>query len=627
MKKLLTILFALLIYQSYTFAQGQIEKDIEEKNNAAKKAKKDTANKIKKPQPTKKKPGFYTNQTITPGIGTTTAGKAKSTNNKTYDPTFFLKAENNVFADAPPEKKDSSAAIDTVAFAKRHLGVKTSTFKTLKDGSIADKNFQAGLKRILKVKKQFPLYSYKKHKLKFKTFGWHPYWMQDAYKNYNFSLLSAIAFHSYELDPNSGSYANSAPIREWKETPMIDAAKKQKTKVLLSVYSNGAENNKAFLNNAGARTNFIRIILALLKERKANGVHIDFDGLGVSEKQAFADFIVDLSSQIRKSIKDSWLTISLPPINFKDAFDVRALDKYVDLFILSTGEFYGSSTEGKAGPLSVVKSGSNWWDYDLDRGIDEYLASGITAEKLLLTVNYYGAKWKVQKFEIPAKSTGFEGYFTYSQIKNFWEERKVFEDPESMSMFINDKDNDGRHQIWYEDSLSLSKKYDWVISKKIGGVGIWALGFDNGHGQLWEVLAAKMAEPLPKPSAKKKGAGVNSRGIFARIRGSIMRLIRNPQQALRNPSYFASMLILLLGPAFAGFYIIYRHGCRLKRSMNLLLKGGIIMFLIMAFALTALVLTRFKHTTPIILVMAGFVVGAIVFLILTRRSLSEREMP
>ena len=112
LKKLLTILFALVIYQSYTFAQGQIEKDIEEKNNAAKKAKKDTANKTKKPQPTKKKPGFYGNVPITPGIGTTTAGKTKSTNNKTYDPTFFLKAENTLkkyaFIEAKLQKKKYS---------------------------------------------------------------------------------------------------------------------------------------------------------------------------------------------------------------------------------------------------------------------------------------------------------------------------------------------------------------------------------------------------------------------------------------------------------------------------------------------------------------------------------------
>ena len=631
LKKLLSIIFVLAICQTYSFAQNkQLEEEVDKKNKAAAaKAKADSIKKaLQNAKPKKKDNTQFYNIPVTPGTNTTNAGNATGPNSKTYDPTYFLREENNILGEAPAPKKDSSAAIDTVAFSKRFLSVKTATSREVEQGAIADKSFIASLKsNTLNPKdKRFPLYRYKKHKLKLKTFGWHPYWLQDAYKNYNFSLLSAVAFHAYFLDPTNGSYTNPKPIKEWKDTKMIDEAQKRNTRVLLSVYNNGADNNKAFLNNAAARTNFITIILALLKERKANGVHIEFDGLGSGEKQAFTDFILDLSSQLRKSVKDPWLTVSLPPINFNDAYDVRALDKYVDLFILSAGEFYGRQTTGKAGPLSVVKSGANWWDYDLDRGIDEYVASGVTAEKLLLTVNYYGAEWKTDALKPPAKSLGFEKYLTYSQIKKFLGKAEGYEDPESMSMFYPYKDANGYHQIWYEDSLSLSKKYDWVVSKKIGGVGIWALGFDNGNAQLWEVLASKMAEPLPKPSVNKKGRA-NTKGFFTRIRSTMMRLIRNPKGALQNPSYFASMLILLLGPAFAGFYIIYRHGCRLKRSMNLLLKGGIIMFLLMAFALTTLVLTRFKHTTPIILIMAGFVIGAIVFLLLTRRSLSEREMP
>ena len=631
LKKLLTIVFVLAICQTYSFAQNQIEKDIEQKNKAkAEKAKADSIKKaLQNAKPNKKKNenSFYNKQPITPGVSTTEAGNTKGTNGVTYNPTTFLDAE-NFGIDAPPKKKDSSAAIDTVAFAKRFLSAKTESNNLVDEGAFKDKGFLASLKTAtLNPKdKNFPLYRYKKHKLKFKTFGWHPYWLQGAHKNYNFSLLSAVAFHAYFLDPTTGSYVNPKPIKEWKDTKMIDEARKHKTKVLLSVYNNGEDNNRAFLNNAAARTNFIRIILALLKERDANGVHIEFDGLGSAERQAFTDFILDLSSQLRKSIDNAWLTVSLPPINFNDAYDVRALDKYVDLFVLSAGEFYGKQTNTKAGPLSVVKSGSNWWDYDLDRGIDEYVASGVTAEKLLLTVNYYGAEWKTDGLKPDAKALGFEKYLTYAQIKKIIGKAKGYEEPESMSMFYPYKEKDGYHQIWYEDSTSLSKKYDWVISKKIGGVSIWALGYDNGNAKLWEVLASKMAEPLPKPSANKKGKS-QAKNFFSRAKGSLMRLLRNPKGALQNPSYFASMLILLLGPVFAGFYIIYRRGCHLKRSMNLLLKGGIIMFLIMAFALTALVLTRFKHTTPIILLMAGFVIGAIVFLLLTRRSLSEREMP
>jgi spore germination protein YaaH len=619
----------------------KINETVDQKNKAAKQAKADSikkaqealkkakadAEKAKEKNPTQTG-GFYDKkQPFVPGGSDDNGNTPKPT--PVFDPSHFIKMEQVPDDGKPEEKKDTVRSIDTTSFATRYLSVKQEALNFLYQQSIKDKNFQAGLQRKLKFRKsKHPLYQYKKHSLKdkIKTFGWHPYWMGDAYKNYNFSLLSAVAFFSYQLDPSSGTYTNPTAIKEWKNTKMITEAKKSKTKVLLSVYLGGEEGHRAFLSNKAAQTNFIRIILALLKERDANGVHLDFEGLGSEQKQAFTEFVLDLSSQLRKAIKDSWLSISLPPINFGDAYDVRALDKYINLFVLSGSEFYGAKTQDISGPLSVISSGSKWWDYDMNRAVDEYLASGVTAEKLLLTVNYYGGEWITDKLG-SANASEFVKYRTYLDIQNFLGNASGYEEPESMSMFYPFKIDGKYHQIWYEDSLSLAKKYDWVLSKKIGGVGIWALGFDNGSVKLWEALASKMAKPLPALDAKKKGKNAKSRTLLSRARSTIMRLVRNPAKALQNPSYFASMLILLLGPVFAGAYIIYRHGCRLKRSLNLFLKGGIILFLIMAFALTTLVLTKFKHTTPIILVMAGFVVGAIVFLLLTRRSLSERELP
>ncbi|EAY25106.1 glycosyl hydrolase family 18 protein [Microscilla marina] len=643
LKKLLTIIFISFACHNFVVAQivDKINETVDQKNKAAKQAKADSikkaqealqkakadAEKANEKKTTQTGTFYDKKQTFVPGGVGETGTTQKPT--PVFDPSHFIEMEKLSDDGKPKEKKDTIRSIDTTNFASRYLSVKQEVLNFLYQESNKDKSFQAGLQRKLKFgKSKHPLYQYKKHKLKdkLKTFGWHPHWMKDAYKNYNFSLLSAVAFFSYQLDPGSGTYTNPAAIKEWKSTKMITEAKKYNTKILMSVYLGGAESNKAFLTNQAAQTNFIRIILALLKEREAHGVHLDFEGLGSDQKQAFTEFVLDLSSQLRKAVKNSWLTISLPPINFDDAYDVRALDKYVNLFVLSGNEFYGEKTQDISGPLSIIKSGGKWWDYDMNRAVDEYLASGVTAEKLLLTVNYYGGEWITDKLG-SASASEFVKYRTYFDIQKFLGNAEGYEEPESMSMYYPFKIDGKYHQIWYEDSLSLAKKYDWIISKKIGGVGIWALGFDNGSVKLWEALASKIAKPLPKLDAKKKGSNIKARGFFSRIRSSIMRLIRNPAKALQNPSYFASMLVLLLGPAFAGFYVIYRHGCRLKRSLNLILKGGIILFLIMAFALVTLVLTKFKHTTPIILVMAGFVVGAIVFLLLTRRSLSERELP
>ena len=67
------------------------------------------------------------------------------------------------------------------------------------------------------------------------VFGWHPYWMGNAWKNYPFELLSTLSYFSYKVDPASGSYSNPEQIKDWRNTALIDSAQIKKTKILLTV--------------------------------------------------------------------------------------------------------------------------------------------------------------------------------------------------------------------------------------------------------------------------------------------------------------------------------------------------------------------------------------------------------
>ena len=52
-------------------------------------------------------------------------------------------------------------------------------------------------------------------------------------------------------------------------------------------------------------------------------------------------------------------------------------------------------------------------------------------------------------------------------------------------------------QGWYDDSLSLSLKYDFAINNNLLGVGIWALGYDGTNPELWDLLSAKFGASAP----------------------------------------------------------------------------------------------------------------------------------
>ena len=43
-------------------------------------------------------------------------------------------------------------------------------------------------------------------------------------------------------------------------------------------------------------------------------------------------------------------------------------------------------------------------------------------------------------------------------------------------------------EIHFDDAFTLSKKYDFAMSNKLKGVGVWALGYDNGQNDLWNLI-------------------------------------------------------------------------------------------------------------------------------------------
>ena len=45
------------------------------------------------------------------------------------------------------------------------------------------------------------------------------------------------------------------------------------------------------------------------------------------------------------------------------------------------------------------------------------------------------------------------------------------------------------HQVWYDTKDSLKTKYDYVKSRQMGGIGIWALNYDKGVTDTWDAIA------------------------------------------------------------------------------------------------------------------------------------------
>jgi len=318
------------------------------------------------------------------------------------------------------------------------------------------------------------------------VFGWHPYWMGTAYQSYDYSKLSTLAYFSYEVNPTNGSYSD---LHDWNTTPIIAWAHSNDVKVVLTATLFGSANNETLLTNAASRANLINSLVTVVSNRNGDGVNIDFESVGSSMKPYLTTFMSNLTDRFHQDLSGSEVSAAIPAVDWSSAYDVGAYEGFIDYVIIMGYGYHWSG--GDPGPVAPLSASSTWGAYCIEKSIDDYLALGISAERLLLGCPYYGYNWPVASDAIPGTATGSGTAVIYSTTEvNEATYGRQWDASGSVPYYMYTNAS-VIHQTWYEDVQSLGLKYDMVNSKGIGGIGIWALGYDAGESALWELLGAK----------------------------------------------------------------------------------------------------------------------------------------
>lgn len=326
------------------------------------------------------------------------------------------------------------------------------------------------------------------------VYGWYPYWMGTSYTGYDFSKLSTFCYFSYEVNPNTGGY-NS--IHSWRTTNSIPMAHAAGCRVELCATLFGSTNLSTFLTNATAKQVFIDSIISLLNYRNADGVNIDFEGLPAAQRNNFTAFMQNLSNQVKTAIPTASISMALYAVDWSNVFNIPALDPYVDQFIIMGYDYYysGSST---AGPNSPLYSGTLWAPYNLTKSANYYLGQGVTPSKLLIGLPYYGEEWNTAAGTFPSTNNGHIAARLYNYMRTNYEGiRPKFWDTHSQTPAWIYQSSGLWRQCWGEDVHSMSEKMDMIRTKNLGGMGIWALGYDDGYQDLWNLIVQKFSDCGP----------------------------------------------------------------------------------------------------------------------------------
>ena len=332
-----------------------------------------------------------------------------------------------------------------------------------------------------------------------KVYGWHPYWVGNVYTNYDWSALSDFCYFDYSVSPTTGNNTNGSFA--WASSAAVTAAISNSVNVhfCATLFSS----HSTFWASSTAQQTFITNAINLLNSRPgSNGINIDFEGMGSSDKAPFTSFMTNLCNQVHAANPNYKVTMALYAVDWSSTFDMPALNAVVDNFIIMGYDYYysGSTTAGPEAPLYNFETGYN---QTLAKSITYYLKQGASKNKLLLGLPWYGREWETVASTAPSSTTGnFTSSRTYNYVKNnaaTYSSANKFWNSNSFNPFYAFQVSGAWRQCWIDDVYSYSRKFDLVNQRGIGGIGIWALGYDDGYSELWNLIKDKFSTCATTP--------------------------------------------------------------------------------------------------------------------------------
>ena len=346
----------------------------------------------------------------------------------------------------------------------------------------------------------------------YQVYGYAPHWTFNKLDDVDFNVLTTFAYFGVPIQRDGSFDRKDKGYEVFKSdeaTRIFQKAHDAGTKVNLTVTMMENDTILSFLDSQQAQDIAVDEIVTEVKARGIDGVSIDVEYVGKpddSYREKFSSFVANVSSRMHQEIPGSQVTVAVYALSAKQPqlYDIAALGQSADSIFMMAYDFSvkGSKTSAPTAPLFGHKNGK--YSYDIATAVDDFLKV-MPADKLILGVPYYGynyvvttpavksatkpATWKsgpsVQTYalaqsNVNANMTGIKDY------QEGWDE-----DAQVGWRAYKLANTNTWRMIFVEDEKSLGIKYDYAKSQNLGGVGIWALGFDHGHTELWSLLHDK----------------------------------------------------------------------------------------------------------------------------------------
>lgn len=346
-------------------------------------------------------------------------------------------------------------------------------------------------------------------------YGFFPYWNTKFANELYIQQLTHFAYFAVDLNPDGTiNKINSSKEQEpgWNKLSskpvekLLYQSKLLGQKTVLTITAMDTDLIDSIASDNSHSQTAINSIMTVYRDFSFDDINVDFEYVGEPSKatrDGFTNFVKKLKTACRATNSRCSIDVDI----FADSgakyrlWDLKALADTVDKFIVMAYDYYRKSSP-QAGPVAPItgKCDSNATSKNipcLEMDIVTHLSlitKIIPSEKIILGIPFYGYQWQTASRDFLANTYPRTGSLaTYQRIQT------IFSDPQissvsanwsesTLSPYLSFEEDSNTYQVYFENAQSLEQKVKLVRSANLGGIAIWALGYETPYLDLWQPI-------------------------------------------------------------------------------------------------------------------------------------------
>ena len=311
--------------------------------------------------------------------------------------------------------------------------------------------------------------------------GYYPQWIQGSFpvNQIDFNVITHV-IHSFAWPNEDGSIDYYAQMLDQN---IAEVVHQNNRKILLAF--GGWGNTAGFpemVANSETRQVFITNLLEIFDNYGYDGIDIDWEyPSNTSEKTNLTLLVQEMRAEFDSINPDLMITMAVGPSDWSGQhFEYEILKESLDWFSLMGYDFHGSWSNHAGHNAPLYQSPPNDNDGSVHTGVN-YLVNtrGISPGQINLGVPFYGKQFNAS--EINGSFTGNVIDIRYSEIIGLINSGyEYYWDSNARCPYIIKPDY--TELVSFDNPSSISEKANYVKSRSLGGMMIWALGYDFVDG-------------------------------------------------------------------------------------------------------------------------------------------------